>query len=115
MAELDNPLKEPSPENIASLFTRGTYSQMNGVRKEVRIIPGRDVRVEHGLGFTPSLAELTIRTHLALGDTGTVYMTKEPDEKYIYVSAPRAGKVWLEVSHPPLNSTGPNNSRQGTD
>lgn len=101
MAELDNPLEEPSPENLKGLFTRGTYSQMNGVRREVSIRAGQTTRVEHGLGFTPSTARLTIRTHVALADTGTVYMTKEPDAKYIYVSAPRSGNVHLEITHPP--------------
>lgn len=100
MAELSNPLRDDIDEDVKSLFSRLAYHNMNGVEREVEFIGG-EVRVEHGLGFAPDISKLTLRPHLAQADIGTIFITRPPDERYIYVNAPRQGKVRLEISHPP--------------
>lgn len=99
MAELSNPMREDVDSDVKKLFTHMDYGNFNGVRREVNFIGG-ETRVEHGLGFTPDLAQLTVRVHLALADIGQIYVTRA-DERSIYVGAPRKGKAYLEISHPP--------------
>ena len=99
MAVVKNPLEGASKEEILDLFSRLSYKQLNGVQRDVEFI-GNEERVLHGLGFTPDINHLTVRVHLAQADIGQVYVTRVDDE-YVYVRAPRRGKVRLEISHPP--------------
>lgn len=100
MAELKNPMRDDLDSDVKGLFNRFAYSNFNGVQREVEFVGG-EVRVEHGLGFKPDADKLTLRIHVAWADIGQVYLSREPDERYVYVSAPRPGKVRLEISHPP--------------
>lgn len=106
MAELRNPLaEEANPEfieDLKGLFNRASYENMNGPRREVQFT-GDLVKIEHGLGFTPDPARLTMRSHLAHDDVGTL-LFQGADERYVYVRTPRAGKAWVEIAHPPRGS-----------
>lgn len=99
MAILANPMRDDMPDDVKKLFNQMAYHNFNGVEREVEFVGG-EVRVEHGLGFTPELSKITVRVHVAFADIGQIWLTKA-DEQYIYVNAPRNGKARLEISHPP--------------
>lgn len=101
MASLDNPLRDDIAEDVKGVFNRFAYDNFNGVSREVTFT-GTEQQVEHGLGFKPTFRHLTVRVHAAMADVGQVYLTRDPDERYVYVNTPRPGRVRLEISHPPL-------------
>lgn len=103
MAYDDNPLgKELDPETRRRMFNELDYGNMNGTRETVAFPGnGQEVKVPHGFPFAPSWESLTLRIHNASADVGTVYMTRDPDGEHVYVATPRAGRVVLEITHPP--------------
>lgn len=100
MATPSNPLD--MPEDTRDLYNKMAYHNFNGVEREVEFM-GAEVRLEHGLGFTPDLSRLTVRVHVAFADIGQIWLTKA-DDRYVYVNAPRAGRARLEITHPPQDS-----------
>lgn len=106
MAQDKNPLSaELDIETKRQLLNEMDYGNMHGTRPTVTFPgSGLEVKVPHGFAFTPTPEGLTVRPHLAYADTGAIYMTRNPDDKYVYLAAPRAGKVIIEIAHP--NKTG---------
>lgn len=106
MAHDSNPLSDQlDVETRRRMFNELDYGNMNGTRECVDFPGGGlEVRVKHGFNFTPTLDGLTVRPHLAQADVGMIHVTRDPDASYIYLAAPRAGRVYVEISHPPKSS-----------
>lgn len=96
--------KELDTETRRRMFNELAYDNMNSTRVTVDLPgDGREVKVPHGFSFAPSWENLTLRPHNSNADTGMVYLTRDPDSGHIYVASPRAGRVVLEITHPPKN------------
>jgi hypothetical protein len=101
MATEDNPLDpQLSLREKNRLFGQFSYDNFNGVSHTVDFSEGQIVKVEHGLGFAPTLEQLTARAHWRLGNVGNIWMAQEPDDKYVYLQAERTGKARIELAHP---------------